>query len=337
MTAAALSGSSDPSPSNAGTGGPLDLTRPAVPVDLPAEVRALASTCPFPDPGTEVSCAVSGGADSLALLTLAVAAGCRARAIHVDHGLRAGSADEVRVVEAAGRRLGVAVEALRVTVEPGPNLEARARTARYGVLPTDVLTGHTADDRAETILLNLLRGTGLAGLAPLPPGNRRPIAGLRRTDTERVCDLMGFEVVHDPSNLDPVHRRNRIRHELLPLAADIAGRDVVPLLTRTADVAGEVNRWLDEQAATVDVRSAKELAGLPRPLAHAAVRRWLAEVGVGDGYPVDRAALDRVLAVARGDVVATELVGGWRVARSRGRLSLSEANAVNLVEGSEPI
>lgn len=335
MTAAALPGSSGRSPSDAGAGSPRGLAHPAVPTDLPVEVRTLASSCPFPAPGSEVACAVSGGADSLALLTLAVAAGCRARAIHVDHGLRVGSADEVRVVEAAGRRLGVMVEAVRVSVEPGPNLEARARAARYRVLPADVLTGHTADDRAETILLNLLRGAGLSGLAPLSPGNRRPIAGLRRTDTERVCDLMGFEVVHDPSNLDPVHRRNRIRHELLPLAADIAGRDVVPLLTRTAEVAGEVDRWLDEQAVEVDVRSARALADLPRPLAHAAVRRWLAEAGVGDGYPVDRAALDRVLAVARGDVVATELVGGWRVARSRGRLSLSEANAVNAVDGSD--
>ena len=289
---------------------------------LTPEVVELAARCPFPAPGTPVTCAVSGGADSLALLALAVGAGCVATAIHVDHGLRPGSATEARVVAAAADRVGADFRAVTVAVAPGPNLEARARQARYRALPGDVLTGHTADDRAETVLLHLLRGAGVAGLAALAPGPRRPLAGLRRADTEWVCASLGFDVVHDPSNLDPVHRRNRVRHELLPLATDIAGRDLVPVLTRQADLLGELEAWVGEVARGVDVTSAAALASAPAPVARVAVRRWLLDAGVGDGYVVDAASVERVLEVARGGVVATEVAGGWRVARSRGRLSV---------------
>jgi tRNA(Ile)-lysidine synthase len=289
---------------------------------LNPEVVDLAARCPFPPPGTPVTCAVSGGADSLALLALAVAAGCTPTAVHVDHGLRPGSDTEAGVVAAAAHRLGAGFRAVTVAVTAGPNLEARARQARYDALPADVLTGHTADDRAETVLLHLLRGAGITGLAALAPGPRRPLAGLRRADTERVCALLGLEVVHDPSNLDPVHRRNRVRHELLPLAADIAGRDLVPVLTRQADLLGELDAWVVDLAARIDPTSAADLGSAPTPVARVAVRRWLVEAGVGDGYVVDAASVDRVLAVARGTVVATEVAGGWRVARSRNHLHL---------------
>ena len=95
----------------------------------------LLARCRFPAPGTAVNCAVSGGADSLALLVLATTAGCPTTALHVDHGLRSGSADEADVVAEAAARFGAAFRSVRVDVSPGPNLEARARDARYGALP----------------------------------------------------------------------------------------------------------------------------------------------------------------------------------------------------------
>ncbi|MGI8808381.1 MAG: tRNA lysidine(34) synthetase TilS, partial [Acidimicrobiales bacterium] len=152
---------------------------------------ALLARCTFPPPGTTVTCAVSGGADSLALLVLSVAAGCRATAAHVDHGLRPGSADEAHTVAEAARHLGAGFRAETVDVAPGPNLEARARAARYAVLPPDVLTGHTADDQAETVLLNLLRGAGLDGLAGMRH-EHHPILDLRRAETEAVCAAEGL-------------------------------------------------------------------------------------------------------------------------------------------------
>ena len=91
-----------------------------------AELRVeLLTRTTFPAAGTDVTCAVSGGADSLALLVLAVAAGCRVTAAHVDHGLRAGSAAEADVVATAAARLGAGFRPLRAEVAPGPNLEAR--------------------------------------------------------------------------------------------------------------------------------------------------------------------------------------------------------------------
>src|SRR5688572_2097535 len=106
--------------------------------DAPGATAAavdLLPRCRFPTAGTVVTCAVSGGADSLALLVLATAAGLDVTAVHVDHGLRPGSAGEADVVAAAAERFGAAFRAERVVVELGPNLEARARAARYAVLP----------------------------------------------------------------------------------------------------------------------------------------------------------------------------------------------------------
>ena len=279
----------------------------------------LLGRCRFPPAGTDVTCAVSGGADSLALLVLAVAAGCRATAVHVDHGLREGSAAEAEVVRDAAAGLGAAFRAERVHVGPGPNLEARARAARYGVLPPDVLTGHTADDQAETVLLNLLRGAGLDGLAAMTPGGRHPILGLRRKETAAVCRTAGLAPVADPSNDDPAHRRNRVRHELLPLVDAIAGRDLVPVLARQADLLREEAALLDDLAAVLDPTDAAALAAAPVALARRAVRRWLS---AGCEHPPSSAAVERVLGVARGDARAAEVEGGRRVARTARRLRL---------------
>ena len=117
------------------------------------------------------------------------------------------------------RASGRASRATACSVPPGPNLEARARSARFAVLPRGVATGHTMDDQAETILVNLLRGAGSDGLAGMEPGVRHPLLGLRRTETHAVCAAAGLVPVCDASNADPAFVRNRVRAELLPLCA----------------------------------------------------------------------------------------------------------------------
>ena len=276
----------------------------------------LLARCTFPAPGTAVTCAVSGGADSLALLVLAVAAGCRVTAVHVDHGLRPGSADEADVVRDAARRFGAGFRAEKVHVAPGPNLEARARLARYAVLPPDVLTGHTADDQAETVLLNLVRGAGLDGLAGMRPQGH-PILALRRTETEAVCAAEGLRPVVDPTNADPAHRRNRIRHEVLPLLNEIAERDVVPVIARQAALLRDEADVLDALAAALDPTDAHAVAAAPVGVARRAVRRWLTEE-----HPPDAASVERVLAVARNEATSTDAGHGRRVARTRNVLRL---------------
>ncbi len=272
----------------------------------------LLERCTFAPAGTAVNCAVSGGADSLALLALAVAASCRATAIHVDHGLRAGSVREADIVAAAAAQLGADFRSVQVHVAAGPNLEARARAARYAALPDDVLTGHTADDQAETLLLNLLRGAASNGLGGMRPSARRPILALRRHETEALCASLELTVFHDPSNDDPRHVRNRVRHELLPLMAEISQRDPVPVLVRQADIARGDADFLDELATEIDPRDARSLAVAPVALARRAVRKWLS----GD-HPPDAATVERVLAVARGDAAATDVGEGQSVRRSQ--------------------
>lgn len=284
-------------------------------------VGALLAQCTFPPPGTAVTCAVSGGADSTALLALAVAAGCHVTAVHVDHGLRAGSAGEADVVADSAARLGAAFRGVTVHVGDGSNLEARARAARYAVLPSDALTGHTADDQAETVLVNLLRGAGVNGIAGMRDDGRRPLLGLRRSDTVALCDALaldpGVRVVHDPSNDDPRHLRNRVRHELLPLMAELSQRDPVPVLARQAELAATDSDFLDTAALAIDPTDARRLAAAPPALARRAVRRWL----TGE-HPPDAATVERVLAVARGDALGTEIGAGRRVTRHAQRLVL---------------
>lgn len=285
--------------------------------------RSLLPRCSFPPAGTPVTCAFSGGADSTALLVLAGAAGCVVTAVHVDHQLRASSTAEADRAEALAASLAVPFQRRTVTVGPGANVEARARAARRAALGPAAMTGHTADDQAETVLINLLRGAGASGLSGMRPGPTKPLLGLRRAETRALCDGLRLTPVDDPSNADDQFLRNRVRHAVLPHLADVAGRDVVPLLVRSADVLRADDELLDHLAAAIDATDARALAGADPALARRALRRWL----VVDGLPPDLATVERALAVARGDGIACELGAGRRLRRHRQRLQIVDVRA----------
>lgn len=280
-------------------------------------VRELLEQCRFPAPGAPARCGISGGADSTALVALARAAGCAVTAVHVDHGLRDTRADR-EAVAASCALLEVPLEVVARPVEPGPNLEARAREVRYEALGPGALVGHTADDRAETVILHLLRGGGIDALAPMDT-RTRPLIGLRRSHTAALCTQLDLPIVHDPTNDDPRFLRNRVRHEVLPLLSKLAHRDVAGLLARQAELVADDVELLDLLATELDPTDAASLARAPRALARRAVRRWLQPVMPG-GYVPDAAAVERVLNVAAGSAVATDVGGGVRVARRSGRL-----------------
>jgi tRNA(Ile)-lysidine synthase len=181
--------------------------------------------------GSAVLVAVSGGPDSMALLH--VLALLRARlgfglfAHGVDHGLRPEAGGELDLAERFARSVDVPFSRSTVAVPPGGNLQARARTARWGALRTAasrmgaprIATGHHADDRAETVVMRLLRGTGLAGLAALPPvdGDRvRPLVRARRADVQAHLDRHRVPFALDPSNTNPRFLRARVRAEIMP-------------------------------------------------------------------------------------------------------------------------
>jgi tRNA(Ile)-lysidine synthase len=277
--------------------------------------------------------ACSGGADSLALLAFAVVLGLEPVAVHVEHGIRTGAAAEPALVASYAEGLGAGFRPERVSVEPGPNLEARARAVRYGALErarvacgaTVVLVGHTADDQAETVLLNLLRGSASGGLGAMATRRGtvvRPMLDLRRADSEAVCAVLGLEPLADPMNDDRALRRVWIRREVLPLLAEGAGRDLVPVLARQAEILRSEADELDRQAAAAwpgtARSSARALAALAPVLARRAVRLWV-------GHPRPSfAEVERVLAVARGGARAAQLAGGRTVVRRGGELVLEE-------------
>jgi len=143
---------------------------------------------------------------------------------------------------------------------------------------------------------------------------------------------MDLEPVRDPSNDDPRHLRNRVRHELLPLCADLARRDPVPLLARHADLLRAEAALLDGLARRTvpEPSDARALAAAPDALARRAVRAWLQDVAAEtrtERHPPSLADVQRVLDVAAGRAVGTELSGGRRVGRSHGRLVVSEVGS----------
>lgn len=222
--------------------------------------------------------AVSGGADSMALLRLAAAlAGERCERVavaHFDHRLRPDSAADAEFVADSSRALGLAC---RVGVWADPpaidrgGMEAAARRARYLFLAQAaaecgfryVATAHTADDQAETILHRILRGTGLRGLAgirptrPLAPGISlvRPLLEVRRTELIEYLTAIGQPFRTDTTNFDPRRTRNRLRHELLPLLAEKFNPQAGAALTRLGALAGEAENALDELSARLLARS----------------------------------------------------------------------------------
>ncbi len=301
------------------------------------QLANLVRRCHFPST-SRVDAAVSGGPDSLALVVLARAAGLAVMAHHIDHGLRADSSAEAERVGRSLAALEVPFSSRRIEIEAGPNLEARARQLRYRALPAGVLTGHTADDQAETVLLNMIRGAALDGLAPFtgPARRCRPLLDLRRTETLRVCALAGLDPIQDPSNDDLRFRRNAVRHRLMPMLIEISGRDPVPILARQARLLADDAALLDHLAAAVDPTDAGALSSADVALARRAVRCWLRADSDDEHHPPSAAEVDRVLGVARGTAPATEVAGGRRVWRHAGRLHLEVPGPLSPRGGEVP-
>lgn len=326
-------------------------------------------------PHDRVLAAVSGGPDSVCLLTILAELrearripGLQVHVAHVNYGLRGreSDGDEAFVLDLAARfRMPVTSE--RVALEPssGGSFQRQARDIRYAFFErvrreyglTSIATGHTADDQAETILMWLLRGAGTAGLAGIPVvregGIIRPLLGVCRQD---VLDYLGGRDMAyriDASNATRLYHRNRIRHELLPLLRSFNPR-IVEGLARSADILAAEGATLNklEEAAwqvTVIAMSARRvvldcprLMGQPLGLRRRLVRRGLAtmrETSAGLTFLHVRHVLDRVLKGRNG--AELDLPGGIHVRRAEDRLiieaGLSNGPALPILEWAEGV
>lgn len=216
--------------------------------------------------GEAVLVAVSGGADSVALLdvlcVLRESLGLTLTVAHVHHGLRPEADTEAAGVRRLSASLGVACHVERVAVRRAPpweGLEAESRRARHAALErvacvvgaARIATGHTADDQAETVLMRLLQGAGPRGLGGIAPARGlliRPLLETRRAAIEEYLGARGLTWTEDSSNRDVRFLRNRIRHDLLPFMAEIGGASVVEALGRSAAAARAVVADLEERA-----------------------------------------------------------------------------------------
>jgi len=269
-----------------------------------ADIRRL----PLLEGGERVLVAVSGGADSVAMLDvlceLAPALRLAVECVHVHHGLRAEADRDALFVEHLCRTLAVPCHVERVSVRREPpwnGLEAEARRARYRaftaradrVSATRIATGHTADDQAETVLMRLLQGAGPRGLAGIAPARGpfiRPLLGVRRAEILDHLASRGLAWVEDATNEDTRFLRNRLRHSIMPGLAQTFGPRVVESLGRAAALCREAVDDLDRRAQAelsrlarrgIDgiVLPAAELARMPGDLAAEVLFRAAVELG----------------------------------------------------------
>jgi tRNA(Ile)-lysidine synthase len=276
--------------------------------------------------GEAVLAAVSGGPDSVALLDVL----CALRSpldltlsvVHVHHGLRPEADADAHAVRRLCETLGVSCHVEHVAVKQAPpwdGLEAEARRARHAALlrvaratgAARVATGHTADDQAETVLMRLLQGAGPRGLGGIAPVRGRlisPLIETRRADVVEHLRGRGLTWVEDASNRDVRFLRSRLRHDVLPFLAEVAGASVVESLCRSAAAARAVMADLEARArADLDRLATRETAGLvldvaaleARPLELAAEMLRQAAAGLGETRPLRgpaQRALRRLLA-----------------------------------------
>lgn len=334
---------------------------------LLAEWRKL--KLPFSD--ETVIVAVSGGADSTALLLAlhelrsAHKLSVKLCVAHLDHKLRPSSTDDAKWVAALAERLGYECVVGRSKVAEiarsnADNLEQAAREARYKFLERTakresanyVLTGHTMDDQAETVLMRLMRGSagsGLGGMEFLRPLGKnsaiklvRPLLWARRSETEDYCRVRKTEFLRDEMNDDQRFARVKVRQQLLPLMQTFNNK-IVEALSRTAsqlredaDVLGNDSDALLKRAAVLNhlegetettILDVKVLAAAPSALRRRALRQWISETR-GSSRRLEMVhllAVEKLLEGTAGGRVV-ELPGGSRVKRVRNRLKFEPPN-----------
>jgi tRNA(Ile)-lysidine synthase len=304
--------------------------------------------------------AVSGGPDSVALMWLAarwrrgLKRGPRLIAVTVDHGLRADAAREAREVKRLAKTLAIEHCTLRWTgAKPKTGVPAAAREARYALLAkaarasgaTHVATAHTRDDQAETLLMRLLRGSGIAGLGAMTAETERdgvrlarPLLGVSKAQLVATLETAGIHFADDPSNRDPAFTRPRLRALMPALAEEGAdARTMARLATRLARANAAVEVLTDgaERYLTLTDRNAplggydaRAFASLPEEIRLRLLKRAIDRCG--DEGPAELGKVEALLATldraaSGGQTRLKQTLAGAAISLAKGRIHVQPA------------
>lgn len=282
--------------------------------------------------GETIICAVSGGTDSVALLfalyLLKEKLGIHLEAAHFNHHLRGEESDrDEAFVRALCGRYDIPLHVASAEVTAGKKgLEAAARDARYAFLrglQGKIATAHTADDNAETVLMHLVRGTGLKGLGGIPPVQGsiiRPMLTVTRQETEAFLETWCLPHVEDSSNHTDEFLRNRIRHHIMPLLKAENPR-LAENLSQMALRLREDADFLDAQAEFDSLPTVDALKAMPGALRSRVLERFLKQSGVREpeGAHIN---LAEALVFSEKPSARASFPGGVTIARRYGRLEV---------------
>jgi tRNA(Ile)-lysidine synthase len=280
--------------------------------------------------------ALSGGADSAVCAWAMAASGRDVRAVFVHHGFPESDALQRSATDIAAQ-LGLPFEVVYVAVPDGPSPEAQARRVRYQALrmklgdDARLVTGHTADDQAETVLANLIRGAGLRGLVGIPVRRDRivrPLLEVWRRETRELATLLGLPWRDDPTNRNLRVPRNALRLYLIPEIEQTYNPAFRESLVRLASLAAQDDEFLERRAARVPIETSGSLVRIPAgvlaavesPIAQRVVRRALRVIH--PPYPGNEADVAAVLRVVR-QGGAAQITGAVEVRREGPWVTLS--------------
>ncbi|HYG73119.1 MAG TPA: tRNA lysidine(34) synthetase TilS [Actinomycetota bacterium] len=282
-------------------------------------------------PRDTVLVCVSGGPDSVCLLETLVRLRrlfrMRLEVFHFDHRLRDGSSDDAGYVRRLADRLGLPFRLATAADAPsrGASVEAWATVARSNAAnevrrrigAASMAEGHTLDDQAETVLLNVIRGGGLEAVSGIWPGSREatviePLLDVERSEVEAFCRALRLRPRRDPTNADARYLRNAIRHEIIPAIETVTGRDPRRPIARTADLLRDARTELYEASIRAyrlvvtdegdevrfDVAALRELS---RPIASRVVRLAVYNaLSLDDSAPWSKEGIEAILDLAAG-------------------------------------
>lgn len=326
-------------------------------MDLPTPFHATLKRLGADHPDAIWLVGVSGGLDSVCLLDLLVAAGLRPGVVHVNHGLRGADSDAdaalvADLAKSRGLLLYTRVEDVRARArEWETGVEEAGRRVRHAFLreigaqtgASGIFLAHHADDQAETVLWNILRGAGLRGLGGMAEDSEieglrllRPLLRFSKRDLRDYAISRNLVWREDATNADPAAAtRNLLRHDLLPLLEERLGRPVQAALTRLADLARQDDELLTQLAEREELHTqenlpVERLRALPAPLQTRVLRAWLRARGCPKVGLAEVQAVQELLEIGENGQgkARVNLPGDTHVERRQMRLSLRFANVI---------